>query len=127
MGSRLSGSGGADWIVEGLAEYYSLQLLLRSGGMSEYRYKESLNILAQWSAGTKCAITDQSQGKQTARAVLVMHALDKEIRAASKGKASLDTLVKKLVATNPSVTNVEFRAAAKQILKRPAKALAACP
>jgi predicted metalloprotease with PDZ domain len=127
VASRLRGKAGSDWIVEGLAEYYSLELVLRSGGISQRRYNESLDILAQWSADTQCAATDRSQGKQTARAVLVMHQLDEEIRAASKDKVSLDALVKILVDANQAVTNADFRAAATQLLKGPPKALAGCP
>jgi hypothetical protein len=127
VASRLRGTAGSDWIVEGLAEYYSLELLLRSDGISERRFNESLGILAQWSADTPCAATDRSQGKQTARAVLVMHELDKELRAATKDKVSLDALVKILVGADQPVTNADFQAAAKQLLKRPAKALAGCP
>jgi hypothetical protein len=127
IASRLYGKAGADWIVEGLAEYYSLELLLRSGGISQRRYNESFDTLEQWSAGVQCAATDRSQGKQTARAALVMRALDTEIRAASKGKASLDTLVQKLVSNGRSVSNADFRAAAMKLTKGPAKALAGCP
>jgi len=127
VASRLHGTAGADWIIEGLAEYYSLELLLRSGGISQRRYNESFDTLAEWSAGVQCAASDRSQGKQTARAALVMRALDTEIRAASKGKASIDTLVQKLVSTSRSVSNADFRAAAIHLTKGPAKALAGCP
>jgi len=127
VASGLHGETGSDWIVEGLAEYYSLELLLRAGGISEYRYNKSLDVLAQWSADTPCAATDRAQGKQTARAVLVLHELDTEIRAASRDKASLDTLVQTLVHANQSVTNADFRAAAVKLIKGPAKALAGCP
>lgn len=127
VASGLHGKEGGDWIVEGLAEYYSLALLLRSGGISERRYNESLNVLEQWSADTQCAATDRSQGKQTARAVLVMQKLDTEIRAASRDKSSLDTLVQMLVQANRPVTNADFRAAATKLIKGPAKALTGCP
>ncbi len=127
VASGLHGTAGSDWIIEGLAEYYSLELLLRAGGISERRFNESLSVLEQWSKGTQCAATDRSQGKQTARAVLVMRKLDAEIRTASHDKASLDTLVQKLVSANRSVTNADFRAAAMQLIKGPAKALAGCP
>ena len=128
VASGLHGTAGADWIVEGLAEYYSLELLLRAGGISERRYNESFDILAQWSAGTQCAATDRSQGKQTARAALVMRALDTEIRAASRrqgvaGYAGAEAGA----ANNRSVTNADFRAAAEKLIKGPAKALAGCP
>ncbi len=127
VASRLYGAAGSDWIVEGLAEYYSLELLLRSGGISQRRYNASLDILAKWSVDTQCAATDRSQGKQTARAVLVMQKLDTEIRAASKDQASLDTLVQTLVQANQTVTNADFRAAATKLIKGPPKALAGCP
>lgn len=127
VASRLHGKDGADWIVEGLAEYYSLTLLWRSGGISEFRYNKSFETLAQWSSGTQCIATDHSKGKQTARAVLVMRALDTEIRTASNNKASLDTLVQKLVHDNKTVTNSDFRAAAKELTGGPVRALASCP
>jgi hypothetical protein len=127
IASRFYGEAGADWIVEGIAEYYSLELLLRSGGISQSRYNESFKSLERWSTGVQCTATDRSQGKQTARAVLIMRALDTEIRAASKGKASLDTVVQKLVNNGRSVSNTGFRAAAMQLIKGPAKALADCP
>jgi len=127
VASGLHGKAGGDWIVEGLAEYYSLELLLRAGGISERRFNESLDTLAQWSANKKCAATDRSEGKQTARAVLVLHELDTEIRTASQDKASLDTLVQMLVKANKSVTSADFRAAAEKLTKGSAKALAGCP
>jgi hypothetical protein len=127
VASGLHGKGGSDWIVEGMAEYYSLELLKRAGGISERRYKESMDTLARWSADTQCKATDRSQGKQTAGAVLIMHNLDAEIRAASRDKASLDTLVQMLVRANRPVTNADFRAAAAQLIKGTVKSLAACP
>lgn len=127
VASSLHGDAGSDWIVEGLAEYYSLELLLRAGGISERRYNESLSVLEQWSAGTQCAATDRSQGKQTARAVLVLQKLDTEIRTGSRDKASLDTLVQVLVRANKPVTNADFRAAATKLINGPAKALVGCP
>jgi predicted metalloprotease with PDZ domain len=127
IASRFYAQAGADWIVEGIAEYYSIELLLRTGGISQARYNESFKTLEQWSAGVKCLATDRSQGKQTARAVLVMRALDTEIRAASKGKASLDTLVQKLMSNGRAISNADFRAAATQLTNSQAKALAGCP
>jgi hypothetical protein len=127
VASGLHGKGGSDWIIEGLAEFYSIELLQRAGGISEQRYQRSLETVARWSANTQCVATDRSQGKQTARAVVVMRKLDAEIRAASRGKASLDTLVQMLVSANRPVTNADFRAAAEKLINGPAKALADCP
>jgi len=127
VASDLHARDGGDWIVEGLAEYYSGQVLLRSGAISERRYKESLESLARWSAGTKCVATDRSQGKQTAATVLVLRALDKEIRARSGNAFSLDTLARNLAQAHSPVTNADFRAAASALVKGPVRALSGCP
>jgi hypothetical protein len=127
VASGLRAKSGADWIVEGLAEYYSLTLLFRSGGISEYRYHKSFEKLALWSAGTLCEATDRSRGKNTAVAAGVMRALDNEIRTASNGKASLDTLVQSLAQTNQTITNAGFRSAAKQLTDGTVRALSNCP
>ncbi len=46
----LSADSGFDWIVEGLAEYYSLELLQRGGAITPRRYKRALEKQAQWAA-----------------------------------------------------------------------------
>ena len=112
VASGLHGTGGADWIVEGLAEYYSVELLRRSNTISQKRFDQSIDTLAQWSAGTKCVATDHSEGTRTAQAVLVMHALDHEIRdrvarpqvARRRGPCADDA--------RAPVTNAAFRAEA---------------
>jgi predicted metalloprotease with PDZ domain len=127
VASGLHAAGGADWIVEGLAEYYSLELLRRSDAISESRYNKGFAKLEQWSAAQKCLPTDRSQGAETARAVLVMRALDREIRAATNGKASLDAVMQQLVDADEPVTNSQFRAAAAALIGGPVTTLADCP
>lgn len=127
VGSRLTAIEGADWIVEGLAEYYSLLLLYRSGGISEYRLLRSLQTLASWGEGVECVATDRSQGQRTAAAVSVMWALDEEIRASSNNSSSLDTLVRQLVAAGRTVSHAQFRAGAQRLVGGPVKALEGCP
>ena len=125
--SGLHSKVGADWIIEGLAEYYSLTLLLRSDGISKVRYNQSFEWLAQWSADTPCIATDRSTGKQTARSALVMRAIDAEIRSETREKASLDTLVQKLMRENQGITNSSFRAAITELTGAPVRALSDCP
>ena len=127
VASGLRAKTDADWIVEGLAEYYSLTLLKRANGISDFRYNKSFDALARWSESTPCVATDRSQGKQTARTAVVMRALDKEIRSKSNDEASLDTLVQNLVYANRSITNSGFRSAAEQLTNGPVRALAECP
>ncbi len=127
VASRMRSEDGADWIVEGIAEYYSLNLLLRSGGISQNRYNIAFKVLEQWSAGTACVTTDRSQGKRTAAAALVMRALDEEIRERTDNRASLDTLVQNLLQKSRTVSNAGFRAEAEQLVKGEVKALSDCP
>jgi predicted metalloprotease with PDZ domain len=127
VASGLHATGGADWIVEGLAEYYSVELLRRSNTISQKRFDQSIETLAQWSAGTKCVATDQSEGTRTAQAVLVMHALDHEIRIASHERKSLDDVARTLSDARVPVTNAALRAAAVDVIGGPAIALAGCP
>ena len=56
-----------------------------------------------------------------------MRALDAEIRSETGGKASLDTLVHKLVQANEDLTNSSFRAAVMDITGAPMRAIASCP
>jgi hypothetical protein len=126
-GLRAKNGDGADWIVEGLAEYYSIALLQRSGGISDHRYRKGLAQLAEWSAGKSCDATDDSSGARTAAAALVMHSLDRELRSQSNGRYSLDTLVQTLVANSPTVTNSGFKTLAGELAGQPAVALIDCP
>ena len=127
VASGLHGVDGADWIVEGLAEFYSLEVLWRSGAISERRFEESFGELARWSAKQQCEPTDRSQATETAKAVLVMRALDQEIREATGDKRSLDDVLQTLVEAHAPVTNAAFRAAAVKLIGGPARSLANCP
>jgi hypothetical protein len=127
VASGLHGKGGADWIVEGIAEYYSLELLRRSNTISQERFDNSFATLAQWSAGTKCVATDRSEGTQTAHSVLVMRALDREIRAATHDRQSLDDVARTLADARQPVTNAAFRSTVAALIGGPPTALAECP
>lgn len=86
---------GDDWIVEGLAEYYASVVLLRTGGISESRFGRTLAMLRDWSEREGGSLTDPSTGADTARAVLLFHALDQELAAAG---SSLDAITADLLA-----------------------------
>ena len=53
----------SDWIVEGLAELYSLETLRRSGGISEQRYKQALKHLSQWAKRSPTLFGSHSNGR----------------------------------------------------------------
>lgn len=86
-----------DWIVEGLAEYYGLELLRRSGTISRARYDRARDSQKDWArnSGTLCG--GPSSGATTARAVSIFMALDREIRRKTEGRNNLDDLVRSIV------------------------------
>jgi len=115
MGAR--GEPGADWIVEGLAEFYSLEILRRSGAISESRHARTELRLAEWAKQAGPLGVARSTGAVTARAVGVMRALDQEIRLARGGQASLDDVVRSLP-HGEAISTAGFRAAAERVAGR---------
>lgn len=90
---RLSTAEGYDWLVEGIAEYYSLELLRRSGTISEPRHQKAMKFQKNWSASADTLCKSSSSGATTALAVTIMSALDAEIRDRSSGDVSLDDVL----------------------------------
>jgi hypothetical protein len=105
---------GMDWIVEGLAEYYSLAVLQRSGTISDGRFAAAMVKQAEWGASVGRLCGAESSGAVTARAVTVLAALDSEIRAGSNGRKSLDDVMVALSASKNAVTLGQFTALARQ-------------
>lgn len=115
---------GSDWIVEGMAEYYSLEALRRSGTISEARFQQSLGTLAEWAAREAGPLdAPSSSGATTARAVGVLRKVDAEIRAASGGRRSLDDVAAALAAQPKAITVDMFRRFAEQQAGAPLKSL----
>ncbi|HKR33783.1 MAG TPA: hypothetical protein VJT10_03040 [Steroidobacteraceae bacterium] len=113
----------SDWIVEGLAEFYSIETLRRSGSISAQRYKEALQRLARWAKRSTTLFGSHSNGATTARAVLAMRAADAEIRSATGGKASLDDVARKLASERGTVSLVRLQKAAQEVAGRPLHSL----
>ena len=84
---------GYDWIVEGFAEFYSLEILRRSGGITLPRYRAALADLAEWGESADALCDRSSTGPETALAVTVLERLDGEIRSATGGEHSLDDVL----------------------------------
>src|SRR3546814_11442166 len=87
--SRIKDSDRSDWITEGLAEYYAIELVRRAGGMSEDRYQRVREDLTKWSRKVDSLRTEHSTGPITATAVLLLQEPDREIRPRSKARHSL--------------------------------------
>jgi predicted metalloprotease with PDZ domain len=110
---------GADWIVEGLAEYYSLEILRRSGGISESRYRKAQRQLAEWGKEAPRLDVERSSGPVTARAVGVLVDIDRDIRRSSGGARSLDDVASALAADDGPVTVQRFEELVAQMSAAP--------
>jgi hypothetical protein len=123
--TRLRARDDADWIVEGLAEYYSLKLMWRSRTISRQRYQRGFRQLARWAADVELAdlATDRASGRVTARAVLLFRELDREIYRESGREWTLDEVVKRLVANREPVDLQRLRNAVESVLGKPAETL----
>lgn len=123
--TRLTGKDGGDWIVEGLAEYYSLKLMWRSGTLSKRRYDAAFEQLEAW--GGELALEDlatsRARGPVTARAVLLMRDVDREIHRRTGRSKSLDAVVRRLVEAREPVDLERFQGAVEQVMGAPSEML----
>lgn len=123
VATGIRGDKQSDWIVEGLAEYYSLEILRRSGGISQRRYDESMDKLAEWGREAPSLLVKRSSGPITARAVGVMREVDREIREKSHGEACIDNVARALAKRRGEVTLARFRKLAEKAAGAPIEAL----
>jgi hypothetical protein len=114
MGAR-SGPGG-DWIVEGLAELYSLEALQRSRTLSKRRTQRALERIAEKGRGVEnVAAPERATSAVSARAVGLLRDLDAEIRAATGGARNLDDVVRALVGSSEPVSLDRFRSVCERV------------
>lgn len=112
-----------DWIVEGLAEYYTLEIMQRSGTISATRRDRGFRMLEQWAERAEGLEGRRSTGARTARAVGVMRALDAELRRRSNGKHSLDDVARALSEDGAPVSVERLRRLAASLAGGPLEAL----
>jgi predicted metalloprotease with PDZ domain len=112
-----SGPGG-DWVVEGLAELYSLELLVRSKTLSKARHRKALALHAEYGAGVTALDVDAAVGPIAARAATALHELDLELRRGSEGRLSLDDVVRRLAAARGAITTESFRRTVDEVAGR---------
>lgn len=113
----------SDWIAEGLAEFYSLQLLRRSGSITPRRYERALKGLGEWANSADSLCGTPSTGATTALAVTVFEALDQELRASSDNENSLDDVLRSMLQPPASMNLESLATAAVEILGRNPDAL----
>ena len=116
---------GMDWIVEGLAEYYSLAILHRSGTISDRRFAAAIRKQAEWGSSVIRLCGSTSSGAITARAVTILSNLDREIRTMSNGRKSLDDVMAALAASEDAISLGDLAAIVRQFAGADADALQA--
>lgn len=121
MGIR--GDDESDWIVEGLAEFYSIQTLRQSGGIGQRRYEQAMESMRRWAARAPTLFVKSSNGATTARAVFVFQSVDEEIRRLTNNAASLDDVARKLAAERGEVSLTHLQQVAQQIAGKPLRSL----
>ena len=119
--TRLRGADKDDWIAEGLAEYYSIELPRRAGLLSASRAKKALAWMQAHGEGVERLHTDRSDERVTARAVTLFAALDAELRAGD-ARHDLDDVVRRLIPQR-EVSREALRDAARAVLGAPSKTL----
>ncbi len=122
--SRIRGARGDDWIAEGIAEYYGMEVLHRAGLLSQVRFDKAIGWMRHHGRRIKTLHDDQSAGQRTARAVALFADLDTEIRAHTHGRHDLDPVARALMRDGQRVSTADLRAAAESVLGRPSKVLA---
>jgi hypothetical protein len=114
MRSR-SGSDG-NWVVEGIAEYYSIALLRRSDTISASRFDamvEDFYTRAARRSATLIGSVDNSASR--AKAVVAMIEIDAAIRSATDDASSLDEVVRILTTDAKAITTEGFREAVERV------------
>lgn len=112
---RFSDHDASDWISEGLAEYYAIELLRRGGGITDERYAAIQVRLTREGKDVTSLRGEHVSGATVARAVVVMQELDREIRVKTHNKRSLDDLAQVVMRAN-SVSTPEFVRLAQSII-----------
>jgi hypothetical protein len=105
---------GYDWISEGLAEYYSIELLRRGRAITEHRAEFAFERQAEWSEEANTLCSESSTGSTTALAVTLFKHLNDEISRQTDGTATLDSILPLL--TGHEIDAVTLASAVEQLI-----------
>ncbi|QXZ12862.1 hypothetical protein KVQ82_22705 [Pseudomonas sp. AO-1] len=119
---RINDEHRSDWISEGFAEYYAIELVRRAGGMSDERYQALQAKLTRDSQKVTTLRGEQISAAQLAKAVIVLQELDREIRLKTRNKRSLDDVLRGAMHLG-AVSTKEFLQLAESVLGESSKVL----
>ena len=106
---------GGNWISEGFAELYSVELLYRSGAVSRERYAAARAANAARAASGGDLRAKSVSGDTTAKAVEVLWELDDAIALATGGEKSLDDLLHAMTRDSKPFTTARLQALAEAL------------
>jgi hypothetical protein len=124
--TRIGGRDQDRWIGEGIAEFYSIELMRRTGLISERRAGLAFAWKERRGRDVETLLAPRSSGPRTSRAVTLFADLDKEIRGLSDNELALDDLIQRLVPlrrVDRHQLQVEFKA----LTGRPSRVLQEAP
>jgi hypothetical protein len=105
----------ADWIAEGLAEYYSLELQRRAGLIDAAAFDRGLGYFQRFGLWHVNLTQQRDNAATNNSAPLIMYALDQRIQRATSGKRRLDDVVARLAQEGGEVGTQRFRDAVTQV------------
>ena len=119
---RINDQQRSDWISEGFAEYYAIELVRRAGGMSDERYEGLHGKLVKDSQKVTTLRGEQINAAQVAKSVLLLQELDREIRLKTRNKRSLDDVLRGAMHLG-SIDTKEFVQLSESVLGESSKVL----
>ena len=113
----------SDWIVEGLAEYYGIELLRAGNAISDRRHRIAIAEQVEWGKKAVSLCGEASTGASTALAVTTLHALNQEILDKTSGTSNLDDLLGRLIVQERPVSLQKLAHVAAEIIGKPSDVL----
>ena len=119
-----AGSDHDDWMIEGLAEFYSIKIMQKTGTLSNRRSELTLESLTEWGESVDDLFVSRSSGPVTARAVTLLADLDAYLAERSRGRRSLDDVVDVIAEADMPYNYRSLCIAAKDVARGPVPILA---
>jgi hypothetical protein len=108
----------ADWIEEGLAEYYSLELQRRAGLIERPAFQRALEYFERYGLWRVDMTKQHDNAATNNSSPLIMHALDQRIQRATAGGKRLDDVVEALAKSPNVVDTARFKQAVEEVAGR---------
>ena len=115
----ISGSEHDDWLVEGLAEYYSIKILQVTGTLANRRRTLALAELKEWGDPVDNLFVNRSSGPITARAATLLAELDAYLLEESRERRSLDDVVARMIEAQQPYSYRSLCVAARSVARKP--------